>query len=53
MQSAQPRVECFEEIGDYLKASLQLTAQGNHLHAVACFGMLYELIDAGIKTSLG
>jgi len=37
--------EWFEELGDYLKASRQLTAQGDHLHAVACFGILYELID--------
>ena len=36
----------FEEMGDYLKASCQLTAQGDHLHAVACFGILYELIEA-------
>jgi hypothetical protein len=36
----------FEEMGDYLKASRQLTVQGDHLHAVACFGILYELIDA-------
>lgn len=36
----------FEELGDYLKASRQLTAQGDHLHAVACFGTLYALIDA-------
>lgn len=38
--------EWFEEMGDYLKASCQLTAQGDHLHAVACFGILYELIEA-------
>ena len=38
--------EWFEELGDYLKPSRQLTAQGDHLHAVACFGILYELIDA-------
>ncbi len=38
--------EWFEELGDYLKASRQLTAQRDHLHAVACFGILYELIDA-------
>jgi len=38
--------EWFERIGDLLKASCQLTAQGDHLHAVACFGILYELIDA-------
>ena len=30
-----------------MKASRQLIAQGNHLHAVAYFGILYELIDAG------
>jgi hypothetical protein len=36
----------FEGMGDYLKASRQLTAQGNHLHAVACFGILFELIEA-------
>lgn len=34
----------FEELGDYLKASRQLTMQEDHLHAVACFGILYELI---------
>lgn len=38
--------EWFEEIGDYLKASCQLTKQGDHLHAVACFELLYELIEA-------
>jgi hypothetical protein len=38
--------EWFERIGDLLKASCQLTAQDDHLHAVACFGILYELIDA-------
>ncbi len=38
--------EWFEELGDYLKASRQLTAQGSFMHAVACFGILYELIDA-------
>lgn len=38
--------EWFGELGDLLKASTQLTAQGDHLHAVACFGVLYELIDA-------
>ncbi len=35
---------------NYLKASRQLTAQGDHAawlrHAVACSGILYELIDA-------
>ena len=38
--------EWFEEMGDYLKASCQLTKQGDHLHAVACFELLYELIEA-------
>lgn len=38
--------EWFGEIGDLLKASAQLTEQGDHLHAVACFDVLYELIDA-------
>jgi hypothetical protein len=38
--------EWFERLGDLLKASSQLTAQGDHLHAVTCFGVLYELIDA-------
>ena len=37
--------EWFERLGDLLKASCQLAAQGDHLHAVACFGILYELID--------
>lgn len=37
--------EWFERLGDLLQASAQLTAQGDHLHAVACFGTLYALID--------
>jgi hypothetical protein len=36
--------EWFERLGDLLQASVQLTLQGDHLHAVACFGILYELI---------
>jgi hypothetical protein len=36
----------FEELDTYLKASRQLTLQGDHAHAVACFGALYDLIDA-------
>ncbi len=32
--------------GESVWYSRQLTAQGDHLHAVACFGILYELIDA-------
>ncbi len=38
--------EWFEQLGDLLQASTQLTAQEDHLHAVACFGVLYDLIDA-------
>ena len=38
--------EWFERLGDLLKASCQLTAQRDHLHAVACFGILYKLIEA-------
>ena len=37
--------EWFEKMGDFLQDSCQLTAQGEYLHAVACFGLLYELID--------
>lgn len=36
----------FEELSDFLKASTQLTNQGNHIHAVACFEILYKLIEA-------
>ena len=38
--------EWFDRLGDLLQASTQLTVQGDHSHAVACFGVLYELIDA-------
>lgn len=37
--------EWFEKLGDFLQDSGQLTAQGDYLHAVACFDLLYELID--------
>lgn len=37
--------EWFERLGDLLQASARLTAQGDHLHAVACFDVLYQLID--------
>lgn len=37
--------EWFEKIGDLLQDSCQLTAQADYLSAVACFGLLYELID--------
>lgn len=35
----------FEQLGDFLKASMQLTSQSNHLHATVCFRELYALID--------
>ena len=38
--------EWFERLGDLLKAAHQLTTRGDHLHAVACFRILYELIEA-------
>ena len=34
----------FEKLGDYLQASQQLTEQGEHLYAVACFDILYALV---------
>lgn len=37
--------EWFARLGDFLQASAQLTARGEHQHAVACFGILYELIE--------
>jgi hypothetical protein len=37
--------EWFEQLGDFLKASMQLTSQSNHLHATICFRKLYSLID--------
>jgi hypothetical protein len=37
--------EWFEQLGDFLKASMQLTLQSNHLHATICFRELYSLID--------
>ncbi len=36
----------FEQLGDFLEASCKLTAQGDHLHAVSCFDLLYELITS-------
>jgi len=38
--------EWFDRLGDLLKATRQLTVRGDHLHAVACFSILYELIGA-------
>ncbi len=37
--------EWFEELGDYLKDSTQLTAQEEHALAVECFSLLYHVID--------
>lgn len=36
----------FKRLGFLLQASCQLTARKDHRHAVICFGILYELIDA-------
>ena len=36
----------FERVGDLLTESARLSEQGDHVHAVACFRILYELIDA-------
>jgi hypothetical protein len=38
--------EWFDTLGGFLTRSVQLTSQGDHLHAAACFKILYELIDA-------
>lgn len=38
--------EWFERLDDLLEGSSELTAQGDHINAVACFNTLYELIDA-------
>jgi len=35
----------FDEIGDLLQSAMQVTAQGEHLQAIACFRELYALID--------
>ena len=37
--------EWFERLGNFLQASAQFTARGEHHHAIACFGILYELIE--------
>lgn len=38
--------EWFERLDDLLEASSELTAQGDHTNAVACFNTLYQSIDA-------
>ncbi len=35
----------FEKLSDLLVESTQLTTQGDHVHAVKCFRILYQLID--------
>jgi len=37
--------EWFETLGDFLKNITRVTEQGEHLLAIKCFGLLYELID--------
>ncbi|MCC6187702.1 MAG: hypothetical protein IT318_01600 [Anaerolineales bacterium] len=36
----------FERLGHFLTQSTELTRQGQHVDAVTCFGLLYELIAA-------
>ena len=36
----------FERLGDLLSDSARLSQQGDHRCAVACFGVLYELVEA-------
>ncbi len=36
----------FERLGDLLTDSARLSGQGDHTHAVACFQILYELVEA-------
>ncbi len=38
--------EWFDRLGQFLTESIQLVKQGEHTNAVACFGLLYELIAA-------
>ncbi len=38
--------EWFERIGDLLSDSARLSQQGDHARAVACFRILYELVEA-------
>jgi len=35
----------FERMGDLLAGSVRLSQQGDHIQAVACFGILYQLVD--------
>ena len=35
----------FEKVGDLITDSSQLSSQNDHVHAVQCFRILYELID--------
>jgi len=36
----------FDQLGQFLAESIQLSQRGEHPQAVACFGLLYELIAA-------
>lgn len=45
MEVPEQTEEWFEKMGDFLQDSCQLTAQEAYQHAVACFGLLYELIE--------
>lgn len=44
MEVPEETEEWFEKMGDFLKASVQLSSQNDHLHATVCFGELYKLI---------
>ena len=35
----------FEKLAEFLTESLHLSMQGNHAHAIQCFGILFELIN--------
>jgi hypothetical protein len=35
----------FEKLAEFLTEGLYLSMQGNHVHAVQCFGILFELIN--------
>lgn len=46
MQVPKETETWFERLGDFLTQSTALTQQDQHANAVACFGLLYELIAA-------
>ncbi len=45
MEAPAETEQWFKKLGDLLQDSCQLTAQEAYRHAVACFGLLYELIE--------